>query len=187
VDSANVDILIWLRASPELSAPVSSHRYIADVPPCFDVYVWVRTGDRPGVLSRFIDRYIDVRNPGEPRFDAFMRRFVREAPAPGDHEAPVELRRDASGEQGFSLYLHAKYHQEAIITITEEGDLVLGLGLDDPDNSPEVWERGHALMASLRAEFSAIGGVGGVELPPAQSASEWADNALVQMREGTSP
>lgn len=99
----------------------------------------------------------------------------------------MELRRDASAEQGFSLYLRAKNHYEAIITITEEGDLVLGLGLDDPDNSPEVWERGHALMAALRTEFGAIGGVGGVELPPAQSGSEWADEAMVQVREGTGP
>jgi hypothetical protein len=31
------------------------------VPPSFDVYV---------VLSRFVDRYVDVQDPGGPRFDA---------------------------------------------------------------------------------------------------------------------
>jgi len=31
-------------------------RYIAAVPPCFDVYVWLHPDDRAGVLSRFIDR-----------------------------------------------------------------------------------------------------------------------------------
>jgi len=73
------------------------------------------------------------------------------------------------------------------MTVTEEGDLVLGIGLDDPDNSPHVWQRGTLLLASLRAEFAAIAGIGGVELAPPQSISEWAEDALVQVREGTVP
>jgi hypothetical protein len=32
------------------------------VPPCFDV--WVRTDDRPAVLSRFIDRYVNTDHDG---------------------------------------------------------------------------------------------------------------------------
>ncbi|MFD2078218.1 hypothetical protein [Actinopolymorpha cephalotaxi] len=157
------------------------------MPPCFDVYVWVHTEDRPGVLARFIDSYVDGHSPREPRFGAFVRTYVQEAPSPGDQEGLVDLRRQPPRDRGLTLYLGAKHHYEAIITITEEGDLVLGLGLDDPDNSPEVWKRGAALMASLRAEFNAHGGVAGVELPPPQSALEWADEAMVQVRQGTSP
>jgi hypothetical protein len=44
--------------------------------------------------------------------------------------------------------------------------VVLGIGLDDPDNSPAIWRQGAALLASLRAEFTALGGIGGVELAP---------------------
>lgn len=165
----------------------SSPRYIASVPPCFDVYVWVQGDGTAEVLSRFIDRYVDSHDPGEPRFDAFVRMFVDQAPQDGDEGALNELRHDPAAGQAFSLYLHAKHHHEAIITVTEEGALVLGLGLDDPDNSPRVWEQGAALMTSLRAEFAALGAMGGVELAPPQSAAEWAEEALVQVRHGMAP
>jgi hypothetical protein len=36
------------------------------VPPCFDVYVWVRTNDMAAVLSRFIDQYVNGEDPGDP-------------------------------------------------------------------------------------------------------------------------
>jgi hypothetical protein len=162
-------------------------RYIASVPPCFDIYVWVPGNDYADVISRFIDLYVDTHEPGEPRFGAFVRTVVEGAPLNGDQTALVELRRDSAASQAFSLYLHAKHHHEAIITVTEERAVVLGLGLDDPDNSPEVWDRGKALMTSLRAEFDAVGAIGGVELPPPQSAAEWAEDALVQVRQGTGP
>jgi hypothetical protein len=154
------------------------------VPPCFDVYVLVRSDDRPSVLSRFIDKYVDTQDPGDPRLSAFVRTFVAQQPEPGDDDALVELRRDETARQAFSLYLRAKAHDGAIITITEEGDLVLGLSLDDPFNTPETEQRASALLTSLRAEFQADAGVAGVELRPPQSVSEWTDDALVQMRVG---
>jgi hypothetical protein len=157
------------------------------VPPCFDVYVWIEGHDRAGALSRFINRYVDLQDPGDPRFAAFVRTFVDQAPRQGDHDALLELRRAPAAERAFSLYLHARHHHEAIITVTEEGALVLGIGLDDPDNSPEVSERGATLLASLREEFAARGGIGGVELAPPQSAAEWADESLVQVRQGLAP
>jgi hypothetical protein len=174
------------RAVTPIPAAVSS-RYIASVPPCFDVYVWVHGDDHADVLSRFIDRYVDTHDPGEPRFDPFVRTFVEQAPQDGDQGALAELRRDPAASQALSLYLHAKHHHEAIITVTEEGAVVLGLGLDDPYKSPQVWERGAAILTSLRAEFAALGGVGGVELAPPQSAAEWAEEAQVQVRQGTAP
>lgn len=40
-------------------------------------------------------------------------------------------------------------------------------------------------MASLIAEFDAKCGMAGVELPPPQTESEWMDDALVLLRQGT--
>jgi hypothetical protein len=155
--------------------------------PYFDVYVWVRDGDRRSVIARFIERYVDTDDPGDPRFGAFVRTFVERAPQEGDPDALLELRRDPDANRVFSLYLHAKHHDEAIITVTEEGDLVLGIGLDDPNNSRGVWERASTLLTALCAEFAALGGIGGVELAPPQSAAEWGDDGLVQLRQGTRP
>lgn len=149
-----------------------------------DVYVWVRSNDRPAVLSRFIDRYVDATHPGDPRFQAFRRTFVAQTPAPGDADALAELRRDAEAVNALSLYLHAKTHYEAIITVTEEGDLVLGLGLDDPDNHPETQREASELLASMMDEFQARSGIGGVELPPPQSTAEWEADGLVMLRVG---
>ncbi len=106
------------------------------MPPCFDVYVWAISHDRPAVLSRFIDRYVDTDHPGNPRFEAFIRTFVTQDPALGDHDAWAELRREPDAVEAFSLYLQAKAYHEAIITVTEEGAVDLGLGLDDPENDP---------------------------------------------------
>jgi hypothetical protein len=61
---------------------------------------------------------------------------------------------------------------------------VLGLSLDDPENAAQTYQKASALMASLRAEFGAPGGVAGVELPLPQSVSEWANDGLVLLREG---
>jgi hypothetical protein len=154
------------------------------VPPCFDVSVSVRTGDHPALLARFIDKYVDTGQPGDPRFDAFIRTFVSRMPAPGDGTVLAELRRDESAHGALSLYLRAKAHRGAIITITEEGDLVLGLGLDDPCNAPETVRQAADLITSLRIEYGARAGIAGVALPPPQSESEWDDHGLVQLREG---
>jgi hypothetical protein len=111
------------------------------------------------VLSCFVDRYVDGEHPGDPRFGAFMRTFVSETPAPGDAVDLEDLRRDDSAIFAFSLYLHTKACLGAIITITEEGDLILGLSLDDPEDSPETVQAAAVLMASLTAEFEADGGI----------------------------
>jgi hypothetical protein len=64
-------------------------RYVAAVPPCFDVYVWIQPEDRAGVLSRFIDAYVDMHDPGDPRFDAFVRTFVEQARREFDSDTAV--------------------------------------------------------------------------------------------------
>lgn len=153
------------------------------VPPCFDVYVWVEAAVRAEVLSRFIDRYVDRDQPGDPRFDAFVRTYVAQRPLPADQAQLAELQRDESSGGAFSLYLHAIAHEAAIVTMTREGALVLGLSLDDPDNAPETRDQAAVLMAALRFEFNAAAAVGGVELAPAQSHDEWWDDALVLLRD----
>jgi hypothetical protein len=144
----------------------------------------VRKDERASVLERFIDRYVDTENPGEPRFEALVRTLIDGLPEAGDVDALAELRRDDAAVEAFSIYLRAVDHYGAIITVTEEGDLVLGLELDDRFDEPELLDQAAALMAPLKQEFGAAGGLAGVELPPPQSASEWADDALVMLRDG---
>lgn len=171
-----------VRAHAEMSSSIAT---VFRMPPCFDVYTWIRIDDRPSILSRFVERYVDRANPGDPRFDAFLRTFVEETPSPGDAEALAELRRDADAGAAFSLYLRAERFHGAIVTLTEEGDIVLGLSLDDPLNDPKVERQASALLARLTDEFDGTAGIGGVELAPPQSRGEWADNGLVMLRAGS--
>jgi hypothetical protein len=71
------------------------------------------------------------------------------------------------------------------VTLTEEGDLVLGLGLDDPANDPGVERQAAALLNTLVNELRGSAGIGGVELAPPQSAAEWGEDDLVSMRVGS--
>ncbi|MFE6509229.1 hypothetical protein ACFVDI_02450 [Nocardioides sp. NPDC057767] len=155
------------------------------MPPCFDVYVWVEPDDRAATLSRFVSSYVDVGDPGDPRLEAFLRAFVYESPLPGDAEALADLRRDAGADLALSLYLRARDFHEAIVTLTEEGAVVLGLGIDDPLNGPGVEAQASDWMVTLMKEFRGKAGIGGAELAPPQSAEEWADDGLVLMRVGT--
>jgi hypothetical protein len=145
--------------------------------------VWVHADDQSAVLSRFINRDVNSAHPGDPRFDAIVRTFVSQAPLPGDEETLAELRRDGAAVAAFSLYAQAQAHEGAIITITEEGDMVLGLSLDDPDDSLQTRQRAATLMAVMKAECIADAGVAGDEAPP-QSACEWAHDAVVLLRDG---
>lgn len=145
------------------------------MPPCIDVYVWIRTGDRASALATFIDRYVDTDDPGDPRFDALVRVFVDDRPALGDGDALADLRRDPHAVNAFSIYLRATSHHQAIVTLTEEGDLVLGLSIDDPLDDPELGVEAAELISDLKNEFHATAGLAGVELPPPQSALEWTD------------
>ncbi|MFE7799347.1 hypothetical protein [Nocardia sp. NPDC057440] len=155
------------------------------MPFCLDVYIRAQPSDRSAVLSRFINRYVDTEDPGDPRFDAFVRTFIAGEPASGDLDALAECRPDSCTERAFSLYLRSRDYYQAIITLTEENDLVLGLSMDDPDNDPAILPQASTLMASLAEEFGATSGVAGVELPPPQSISEWTNDALVMLRYGS--
>lgn len=160
-------------------------RYGLGVPPCLDVYVWIRTDDRATILKRFVDRYVDCANPGDRHRDAFLRTYVEDEPVPGDAELLADLRRDEHADTAFSLYLRSTAFHEAIVTLTEEGNVVLGVGLDDPINDPDVEEEAAKVLARLIEEFGATAGIGGVELAPPQSAAEWAEDALVTLRIGS--
>lgn len=159
--------------------------YGLDVPPCFDVYVWVKSADRPATLARFIDHFVDLAHPGDPRFEAFIRTFVTEEPLPGDAEALADLRRDPEAGSAFSLYLGAIGFDGAIVTLTEEGDVVLGLSLDDPMNDPAVERQASEVLTGLLEDFGGSAGIGGVELHPPQSRAQWHEDGLVMLRVGS--
>lgn len=136
------------------------------------------------MLATFIDRYVDADDPGDPRFEALVRALVDERPATGDREALADLRRDPGASRAFSMYLRARAHHGAIVTLTEEGDLVLGLTLDDPLSDPEVAIQAAELIAELKEEFQAVAGIAGPELAPPHSASEWRKDGLAMLRDG---
>ncbi|MCA2217646.1 hypothetical protein [Jidongwangia harbinensis] len=141
----------------------------------------------PNLLGRFIERYVNRENPGDERFAAFSRAYVDNAASDNDRAALADLGRgDALGD-GFSLYVNAREHYGAILTITREGAAVLGLSIDDPDGSPRVQAQARALIDQLCAEFSSPAGCAGVELAPPQSRQEWEDDGLVQIRVGELP
>ncbi|MFE9695178.1 hypothetical protein [Micromonospora sp. NPDC005806] len=114
-----------------------------------------------------------------------MRTFISGSPRSGDAEALADLARNGDAADGFSTF--ERNYREAIITVTRDGAAALGLGLDDPDNSPQTLEQAKALLDRLRQElFSSPAGIAGVELPPPQSREEWHDDSLVQLRDGGS-
>lgn len=146
--------------------------------PFVDVYVRVR-GAEPTVLRRFLDGYV-TDDQSEPRFGALVRTYVLRAPDPGDAAALADLRFDPSVGRGFSIYLRARHHAEAVVTLTEDDDLVLGLSLGD---APDVEERAAALLHALLAEFDAEDGICGTELAPPRSEVEWGET-LAHLRVG---
>lgn len=150
----------------------------------FLVYVWIPGRDVPVALRQFIDRYV-APDQTEPRFAALVRTHVESAPAEDDRALLQELRRDADAMSAFSIYLRAAAHTEAVVTVTEESDLVLGLGLAPSSNS---WETVERFLHELVKEFDAVGGIGGGDgLAPPQSAAEWAEDGLVHVRVGRNP
>jgi hypothetical protein len=151
-----------------------------------DVYVWLPYPD-PGTLSHFIKRYVNRDDPGDERLAAFSRVYVENAGSDDDRAALADLRRgDALGD-GFSLYVKARSHYGAILTITREGAAVLGLSIDDPYGTPHVQLQARALIDDLRAEFASPAGCAGVELAPPHCRQEWEDDGLVQIRVGELP
>jgi hypothetical protein len=151
-----------------------------------DVYVWLPTCD-VRALTQFIERYVDRCNPGDDRLEAFIRAYVEGAADDDDRAALADLGRGDVADGGFSLYVKARAHYGAIITITREGAAVLGLSIDDPNNSPEITAQARTLLQRLRAECDAPAGCAGVELAPPQSRQEWIDDGLVQIRVGDLP
>lgn len=157
------------------------------VPPCLDVYVWVDGPRLREVLAEFVRRYVNVDDPGDARLEPFSRVWIQGEGTAVDHEALADLSRDPRRRRAFSLYLRARHHLAAIITITEEGAAVLGLSIDDPDNSPETEDQAAELLIRLRGEFAALAGVVGVELPPPQCTSEWVEAEVILRVEDNGP
>ncbi|GGL27047.1 hypothetical protein [Planomonospora parontospora] len=152
---------------------------------CLDVYVWI-PGRSSEIFRQFIDTYVDVDDPGDERFHTFTRVHVLGITSDTDAQALDDLRR-ADGDDAFTLYLRARDHYGAIITITRDGATVLGLSIEAPDDLPETLKLAEQLMKQLRQQFSAPAGCAGVELPPAGDRSEWYDEGLVLLRMGELP
>lgn len=149
------------------------------MPPCLDVYAWLPEHS-PAVLQRFIDRYVDEADPGDDRLGGFTRTYVRGEPQPDDAHALADLKRDPCDPTGaFSLYVQAREHYGAIITITSEGDTVLGLRVDDPLNDPDALAAARSLLERLLREFASPAGLLGAELPPPQSRREWDEDTTL--------
>jgi hypothetical protein len=156
------------------------------MPPCVDVYVWLPRPD-PGLLSHFIELYVNSNHPGDDRLAAFSRVYIENAGSDDDRAALADLSRSDAVDDGFSLYVKARAHYGAILTITREGAAVLGLSIDDPYGSSQVQAEARSLIGDLRAEFLSPAGRAGVELAPAHSRQEWEDDGLVQIRLGVLP
>ncbi|MFI7454908.1 hypothetical protein ACIBQX_46075 [Nonomuraea sp. NPDC049714] len=154
------------------------------MPPYLDVYVWVPARDSQ-ILGRFIDSYVNTA-ASDDRLHVFMRVHVLGSASDTDHRALDELRLD-SGRDVITLYLAARNHDEAIITLTRDGATVLGLSVEAPDDLPETLRQAEQLMRRLRQQFSAPAGCAGVELPPAGDRSEWYEEAFVLLRTGELP
>ncbi|GAA2185536.1 hypothetical protein GCM10009848_15530 [Micromonospora lupini] len=148
---------------------------------CWDVYVWVPQRF-PEVFQVFIDHYVNTDDPGDERLSAFTRTYITGTPTDADASALADLR--WSGREALTLYLRSPEYAWAMITITDDGAAVLGLSLDDPDNSPSVRQEAEQLIDQLRREFSSPAGIAGVEMPPPGSRQEWQDDQ-VQLRDGT--
>lgn len=156
------------------------------MPPFYDVYVRVPAQGLGDALARFVDRYVAAEQPRERRLPAVLRTYVESAPRNGDAALLDELRRDPLAGPAFAIYLRATSHAGAVVALTEESELVLGLSLDDPTNSPAVWEQGRTLASDLLAEFCGTETIAGVEIPPPLSSSEW-DDALRSLVDVRSP
>lgn len=153
------------------------------MPPCIDVYVWVPHLE-PELLRRFTDTYVLLDDPGDERFAAFERLYVEGPVRDEDRQALIELRPGYREDAAFSIYLRARNYESAVITVTSEDAIVLGLSLDDPDSSAEILDEAGRLLDRLRKEFSAPAGIAGTELPPPMSRIEW-EEASTQLRAGS--
>jgi hypothetical protein len=160
------------------------------MPPCLDIYVVV---DREReVLEHFLDGYVD-RNASEDRGDEELMLLVPGA-VPGASEAwewePAEtLTRIVARGLGqpwraFCVYLKPRQstHDGARLACTVDGQVVLGLSLDDPFEDSARIEDARRLLEALAKEFSAKAGFIGCEEPPPLVATNPAERWLIRSK-----
>jgi len=155
------------------------------MPPCTDVYIWV-DNPTPGLLRRFISRYVRQDEPGSDgaRLEAFERVYIDESPESGDQESLGGLGEGAEFDGTFTIYLASPEYCGVIIAPMGDGAVVLGVSLDDPDGSPATLDRALTVMEELRAEYGSPAAIAGVELPPPRTRLEWATTLGVERRIG---
>jgi hypothetical protein len=144
------------------------------MPPCLDIYVVAeRTGS---IVDRFLGTYVD-RGASEDRGDEQLM-LLPLGPDPGephgwDWEPAATLttaieRGLSLPSRAFAIYLKSKQpaHDRACLGFTPDGRVVLGVSIDDANESHKNVELAKELLAGLAAEFSAHSGFIGAEEPP---------------------
>ncbi|MFC4615696.1 hypothetical protein ACFO3K_13305 [Cellulomonas algicola] len=154
--------------------------------PVVDVHVWVAPENRADALRRFLADHVDVERPGDDRLAAVERTYVHGAPLPGDRALLADLARTPQDTGAFTIYVRAREHHGANVTVTREGAPVVGLAIDDPLESRVAVAEAVVLAAQLEA---AVGGtatlLGAEVLPPPQDRDEWRDAEAVLHRSGS--
>lgn len=145
--------------------------YVRVMPPCLDdVYAWVPAME-PDAWRWFVEQYVNPVQRGEPRWPSFRRKFIEGTGTPKDDEAVAELMA-VEAAPSVSIYLRGADHYQAMITVTREGAIVLGVSLDDPLGKRDI-EDGRAVLSDLFASCGATAGMIGIELSPPRDLVEW--------------
>ena len=147
------------------------------MPPCLDIYVMTRARTQTAV-DRFLDAYVD-RVASEDRGDEELMMLPLGAHTPdppvGDWDwQPVRTLTQAIAfglarpYRAFTLYMQPRSSSidRVVLAFTAEGQVVLGLSIDDPDGSAEKLSEAKFLLAELASAFSAHSGFVACELPP---------------------
>lgn len=119
------------------------------MPPCIDIYMMTKNRDFV-TLTKFVDGYVDLARSNEVGFGDLM---VLPLGALGNPEKENEwewVKVSRLSEiveyglkqpwRGFSVYLRSKNKSiyRVILSFSIQGDLILGLSLDDPDETNRV-------------------------------------------------
>lgn len=146
----------------------------------FDLYVWLPEA-KPQVLRRFVDDYVDVEHPGDDRLHVFIDVYINGLGNPERYEVLNELKLREL-DKGFALYVKGVRNRHAMITLTEDDALVLGLSIPDEDEGGDgTLDMALSAVHHLKVQFNATADIVGFEEPPPRSRKEW-DEAHVTHR-----
>jgi hypothetical protein len=156
------------------------------VPPCIDIYCLTRSRNRE-TIERFLDEFVD-RPASEDRQDEelmmvplgltdYPQGFDKCDWQPAKTLSNIILRGLELPFRAFAVYLKSKSasFNGASLCFTVEGQLVLGLSLDDPDGDDANIDRAESIMRALAESYSAHLALAHVEEPPPRSEKAFLD------------